>query len=336
MDLLINYLLFLLKTVTIVVSALFLFAGIVAVAGGGKDKTKTKHNLRVKNLNEKFDQMRDILSHQTLSGEALKRYKKQLKEEKKIKKKLEKKEANEGQRKIFVLDFKGDIAASAVEKLRREITAILTIADSTKDEVLLCLESPGGTVHGYGLAASQLQRLRDHNIKLTIAIDKVAASGGYMMACVANTLLAAPFAIIGSIGVVAQLPNFNRLLKKNNIDFEQVTAGNYKRTLTMFGENTKEGREKVQEDVVAAHDLFKAFIKHHRPQVDIERVSTGEYWHAAHALEKQLVDQLITSDNYLLQAKDTADIYRIEYKTKTHILERLGLGKIVELPITLA
>ena len=108
----------------------------------------------------------------------------------------------------------------------------------------------------YGLAASQMQRIRDKKLKLTVCVDKVAASGGYMMAVVADKIIAAPFAVLGSIGVLAQVPNFHRLLKKHDVDFEMLTAGKYKRTLTMFGENTDKGREKFQEDIEDTHVLF--------------------------------------------------------------------------------
>ena len=202
-----------------------------------------------------------------------------------------------------------------VEALRREITTILTTA-TKEDEVLVRLSSPGGVVHGYGLAASQLDRIKDHGIRLTIAVDMVAASGGYMMACVADKILAAPFSIIGSIGAVMQIPNFHRFLKKHNIDFEQLTAGEFKRTLSLFGENTSKGREKVQEDLEDIHHLFKEFIRHHRPQVDLEKVATGEHWFGTRALELNLVDELITSDDYLFNAKEKADIYLIRFATK--------------------
>ena len=181
------------------------------------------------------------------------------------------------QQRVFVLNFDGDWKASAVNLFREEITAILCVA-KPQDEVVVRLESSGGVVHGYGLAASELQRIKDHHIPLTIAVDKVAASGGYMMACVADKILAAPFAIIGSIGVLAQLPNFHRFLKKHDVDFEQITAGQYKRTLSLFGENTSDGRKKFQTEINEAHQLFKQFITEHRPQIDIDKLATGEYW----------------------------------------------------------
>ena len=212
-----------------------------------------------------------------------------------------------------MIDFKGDIRATEVTSLREEITAILTVA-TTGDEVLVKLESAGGTVHGYGLAASQLKRIRDKGIHLTIAVDKVAASGGYMMACVAHKIIAAPFAIIGSVGVLAQMPNFNRLLKKHDIDFEEITAGKYKRTLTLFGENTDEDREKMREELADIHLLFKEFIHENRSQVDVEKIATGEHWHGKRALELKLVDELRTSDDYLSSSVNTADIFEIDYE----------------------
>ena len=221
-----------------------------------------------------------------------------------------------------MLGFKGDIKASDVSSLREEISALLTFA-TDNDEIVVLLESAGGTVHGYGLAASQLKRVRDKKIKLTVAVDKVAASGGYMMACVADKIIAAPFAIIGSIGVLTQIPNFHRLLKKHNVDFEQITAGQYKRTLTLFGENTDQDREKVQEELEETHQLFKNFIKENRGDVDIEKIATGEHWYGSQAMELKLVDELKTSDDYLSDAVKNADIYEIQYIRKKPMSEKI-------------
>ena len=202
---------------------------------------------------------------------------------------------------FLVFLFKLVLGANQVENLREEVTAVICIA-KPKDEVLVRLESGGGVVHGYGLAASQLQRLKDKKIPLTVSVDKVAASGGYMMACVADNVLAAKFAIIGSIGVIAQIPNFNKLLKKNDIEFEQHTAGQFKRTLTMFGENNDEGREKFRDELEDVHQMFKGFVQEHRPALAIDTVATGEYWYGSKALELGLVDTIQTSDDFLLSA----------------------------------
>ncbi len=226
---------------------------------------------------------------------------------------------------VFVLDFDGDIKASEVSSLRREITAVLSLAQA-HDEVVVRLESGGGMVHTYGLASSQLQRIKDRGVPLTVCVDKVAASGGYMMACVANKLLAAPFAIIGSIGVVAQLPNFHRLLKKHNVDFEMITAGEHKRTLTMFGENTEKGREKFIEDIEDVHQLFKAFVTQHRPQLDIDAVANGDVWFGQRAIDQALVDELITSDEYIAKACDVSDVFAVKYVEKQSLPEKLGIA----------
>ena len=226
---------------------------------------------------------------------------------------------------IFVIDFDGDIKASATEGLRQVITGILSLAQKT-DRVVVRLESQGGMVHSYGLASSQLARITEKGIPLTVCIDKVAASGGYMMACVANQIVAAPFAIIGSIGVVAQLPNFHKLLQKNDIDYELLTAGEYKRTLTMFGENTEKGRSKFVEDLEDTHELFKSFITEHRGQVDIDAVATGEIWFGSRALAQKLVDDIQTSDQYLLDRCEEADVFEVEYVQKKSLQEKLGIG----------
>lgn len=227
--------------------------------------------------------------------------------------------------KIFVLDFKGDVQASAVENLREEITLILATAKAGRDRIVVRLESPGGMVHGYGLAAAQLVRLRDAGFHLTICVDKVAASGGYMMACIANEIIAAPFAIVGSIGVVAQVPNFNRLLKEHNVDFELYTAGQYKRTVTMFGENTPEGKAKFEEELQQTHVLFKHFVEKYRPQLNVDKVATGEHWYGEDALDLNLVDKLQTSDEYLLALLPQHDVYVINTRKKATLGEKLGL-----------
>ena len=250
--------------------------------------------------------------------------KKKAKQEAKAEKKASKSgDEDKPRRKLFVLDFDGDMKASSVENMRQEISALLTIAGEN-DEVLVRLESGGGTVHGYGLGASQLQRIRDRNIPLTVSVDKVAASGGYMMACVGNRIISAPFAIIGSIGVLAQIPNFHRVLEKNDVDFEQLYAGEYKRTLTLFGENTDKGRAKMQEDLEDTHRLFKEYVKARRPSLDIDKVATGEHWLGTRALELGLVDALQTSDDYLMSAREDADIIHLEYTEKQNIMEKLS------------
>lgn len=315
----VDYALFLAKTATIVIAILVIVGGIAAIIA--RSKVKEKGKLILTKLNKKYNETTEELNKIVLSKEQQKK----LKKKKKAEKKNKLKQQNHIKPNLFILNFHGDIRASAITSLREEITGILLISNP-QDEVLLRLESPGGLVNSYGLAASQLQRLRDANIKLTISIDKMAASGGYMMACVADQIVAAPFAILGSIGVVAQLPNFHRWLKKRNIDFEQLTAGEYKRTLSVFGENTDKGRKKMQEEIDDAHELFKSFISNHRPDIDLKKVATGEHWFGTQALKLKLVDKLQTSDDYLLAAKSLYEIYEVHYEYKKPLTKRLSLG----------
>lgn len=310
-----EYFLFLAKISTVVVAVLILLAGIIAIVA--KSRHDTRDTLKINKINEKFNKITEKMRKEVLSKEALKEI---CKAEKKAQKAL-KKEPKSVKKRLFVLNFQGDIRASAVSHLREEVTAILTVA-TPEDEVVVCLESAGGMVHAYGLAASQLKRIREKQIPMTAIVNKVAASGGYMMACVANRIIAAPFALIGSIGVVAQIPNFHRLLKKKDIDFEQITAGQYKRTLTIFGENTKEGREKFQAEVDETHALFKAFVIENRPLLDVE-VFTGEHWFGTDARKHNLIDDIMTSDDYLLAASEHADIFEIKYiAPKKTMMER--------------
>ena len=232
-------------------------------------------------------------------------------------------------RRVFVLDFHGDLRAMAVTTLREEVTAVLAVA-KPQDEVLVRLESPGGVVHGYGLAASQLARLREGGVKLTVAVDKIAASGGYMMACTADHIVAAPFAILGSIGVVAQIPNVHRLLQKHDIDVELHTAGEFKRTLTVLGENTEKGREKFREELEITHTLFKDFVHSQRPHLDIGKVATGEHWYGQQALTLGLCDELLTSDAWLVESAKEADLFEVKFEPMRNVSQRLSgmLGEI--------
>ena len=226
---------------------------------------------------------------------------------------------------MYVLGFDGDVKASATESLREEISAVLPQIEKG-DEVLVKVESPGGMVHSYGLASSQLQRIKNAGVPLVIAVDKVAASGGYMMACVADRIIAAPFAVLGSIGVVAQLPNFHRLLKKNDVDFELFTAGEHKRTVTMFGENTDKGREKFVEELEETHVLFKNFVSANRPALDIGKVATGEIWYGQNALEEGLIDELQTSDAFVQGRLADWDVFEVTFSQKKNWQEKLGLA----------
>lgn len=332
MEFLANYGLFLAKTLTFV-AAIFIIVSIIASASM-RGKKSEKGQIHISKLNEKFKAMRELLQAAVLDEEAHKQLekeeKKRLKEEKAQLKKAAKKNHKSDETaavkpRVFVLDFHGDIKASANDSLRETITAVLTLA-KPEDEVVVKVESGGGMVHSYGLASSQLTRITNKQIPLTICVDKVAASGGYMMACVADKIIAAPFAILGSIGVVAQLPNFHRLLKKNDIDYEMFTAGEFKRTITMFGENTAKGKEKFVEDLEDTHVLFKEFVSEHRPEVDIATVATGEVWFGKRALDVKLVDELRTSDEYLMERAQLADVYEVEYTLKKSLSEKIGVA----------
>lgn len=313
--------LFLGETLVVVAAILVVLAGVLALLAKGK--VAATGRLQLTKLNTALAERRDQLLSAMQDKTALKAVRKADKKAAKKAQKAAKQTSLEQRKRIFLLEFCGDIKASQVSQLREEITAILQVAQTT-DEVVLKLESPGGVVHGYGLAASQLSRLRDRHIPLTVCIDKVAASGGYLMACVADHIIAAPFAIIGSIGVVAQIPNVHRLLKKHDIDFEQITAGEYKRTLTVFGENTQHAREKMQQDLQEIHLAFKEYIGVNRVGVDLERVATGEHWLASDALKLKLVDRLQTSDDYLLYASHHADIYQLTTTVKRSWSQKLG------------
>lgn len=321
MEYLVEYGLFLAKVVTL---TLALLMAVIVIAGLSlRNRRPRKGELEITAVHEDVrDERRHLRDALVTRAERRAAHKKEKKEERQ----QAKKGASQADKRLFVLNFDGDMQASAVDHLREEITALLGQA-TEKDEVLLRLESGGGMVHSYGLAASQLDRIRRKGLALTVCVDKVAASGGYMMACVASRIVAAPFAMVGSIGVLAQVPNVHRLLRKHDIDFEQITAGEYKRTLTVFGENTEQGREKLREDLEEIHEHFKEFIATHRPEVEIDRVATGEVWLGKRAQELGLVDELMTSDDYLISQVDQGvPVYEICYRKHTPMSERLGVA----------
>ncbi len=311
-----EYGLFLLKVVTVVVGIVVVI--VVAASAGRKG---TQEGLEVENLNKKHESLVETL----LSAVSSKDQKKKAAKEKKKKHKAEAKEKSKRPR-SFVIDFKGDLKASAVPSLREEVSAILDVA-TADDEVIVRLENHGGVVHEHGLAASQLARIRDHDVPLIVCVDKVAASGGYLMACVATKIYAAPFAILGSIGVLAQIPNFNRMLDSHGVDFEQVTAGKYKRTVTMFGENTDADRAKLKEELEDVHSLFKDAVAKYRPDMDLEKIATGEHWYGTRALDLGLADEIRTSDELLSDLVGERDLYSVRYKIK-HPLQKRLLGSI--------
>ncbi|HHF3070289.1 TPA: protease SohB [Vibrio diabolicus] len=338
MEFLLDYGLFLAKIITVVAAIIVLL--IIAKSAGGKSGA-AKGELEITNLSEQHKQSVEQLEHHLHDDAFIKARDKAVKKEEKEKNKSREKEIKQASKDgsldskrephLFVLDFNGSIDAKEVASLREEITAILAVAREG-DEVLLRLESGGGMVHGYGLASSLLDRIKAAGLPLTISVDKVAASGGYMMACVADKIVSAPFAIVGSIGVIAQIPNFNKLLKKHDIEYEQLTAGEYKRTLTMFGENTDKARDKFKQELEETHVLFKDFIRERRPSLDLDKVATGEHWFGTQAKELGLVDDISTSDDIVVAACKDKTVLSVHYVQKKKLADKLAgvAGKVAD------
>ena len=315
MEWLAEYGLFAAKALTALVVIVIVLIMVASLKGRQR---KGEGVLQVVRLNDQLARMTERLGHAVLDKPALKALHKTRKQEAKARSK-----GSAERDKVFVLNFHGDIKASALDSLRHEVTAVLELA-TPRDEVVVKLESGGGMVHAYGLAASQLTRIREAGVPLTVCVDKVAASGGYMMACIADRILTAPFAMLGSIGVVAQLPNFHKVLRKHDIDYEMLTAGEYKRTLTLFGENTEKGREKFQEDLENIHRLFKQFVGRYRPALNIDEVATGEVWFGSEALDRALADELKTSDEYISQRVRQADVFEVHFQRPKKLQDRFS------------
>jgi len=306
-----EYGLFLLKAVTIV-GAIVVVVGTVAAASR---KASMQEGLEIEHLNRKYQTLASALKQAILK-----------KADRKAQAKADKAEAKaksaDTRPRTFVIGFKGDLKATAVASLREEVSAILEVA-GPDDQVIVRLENHGGIVHEHGLATSQLVRIRDQGVPLLVSVDKMAASGGYLMACVANRLIAAPFAILGSIGVIAQLPNFNRMLDEHGIDFEMITAGEHKRNVTIFGKNTDEDRAKLKQELEDVHGLFKDVVGKYRQELDLKKVATGEHWYGTRALELGLADELKTSDELLAGLAKDRDLYRVSYKIRQPLQKRI-------------
>lgn len=303
-----------LKALIVTVSLLVLILIPLAFTQSRKLKDKDRKTLHFENLKTRLNNYVLEAQRGLLDKKNLKLHLKDLKKRKK--------EAKKPRPNSYVLEFIGDKTASQTENLREEISLILKIA-KPEDEVILLLESRGGSVAHYGLAASQLKRLRDHNVPLTVCVDKVAASGGYLMACTANKILSAPFAFIGSIGVLFGIPNLHGLLKKNLISYEELTAGKHKRTLTPFGEVTDEKREKLQEQINLVHEQFQDFLRSCRPGLDFDKVATGEAWPGEKALSLGLIDGIQCADDYIVSQFETRNVYKAALKKEESLKDRL-------------
>jgi serine protease SohB len=317
------------ELLAIVIAVVIIMMAIVTIMASGKNKKESY--VKVEDLNEYYESVKDEIISNMLDKDEYKKHNKKQKKEEKLEKKEKKKDKKsskcskeeDDKPRLFVIRFEGDLHASEVEPLRESITAALTVANES-DEILIILESCGGVVQNYGLGASQLQRIKSKGVNLTVAVDLVAASGGYMMACVANKILAAPFSVIGSVGVLAQIPNFHKILDKYDVDIEQHTAGEYKTTLTMLGENTNKAREKFKEELEDTHELFKTFVQNNRPALNVNKIATGEYWYGTQALDLNLIDEVITSDDYIMKNLDSKNIYEISHEYPETLKEKLA------------
>lgn len=314
-------LLFVAKAAIGVVSAGIVVILIARAARSGGESARGR--LRVTRLNDRVGELEAIVRLPRLGKKERKAW-------------IKKREAEEsgfetsGQPATFVIDFKGDLQASAVEELRETVSAVIA-GHREGDEVLLRIESPGGTVHGYGLAASQLARLRAAKLRVVACVDKVAASGGYMMACESDEVVAAPFAIVGSIGVVASVPNLHRLLEKYGVDYEEMTAGEHKRTVSLFGKIEPEGREKFLEQLAEIHTLFREHVLRNRPNAKAELIATGEHWAASQAVELGLVDRIATSDDEVMRRVKEREVYEVSFRRPRSWQSRMGRAAAMQL-----
>lgn len=309
---------FLLQAAIVLLVILGAVAGLMALFSIAGLRARPQARLEARSLNDEWTERKRTLESFFLSKKELKARLKADRESEK-----ERIEGRTEKKRLWVIDFKGDMAASGVDCLRNEITSILEVAangapDPARpplDEVLLRIDSPGGTVTGYGHAAAQVERIRHAGLKVTVAIDEIAASGGYMMAVVASEIIAAPFAVIGSIGVVGQVPNIHRLLKRFDVDVLELTAGNNKRPVSLLGPLSDDGIQTFKKQLADTHRLFKDHVHRYRPGLDIEAVTQGDIWHGQDAVSVKLIDRLMTSDEFIDRARHEhgMDVFQVKW-----------------------
>jgi serine protease SohB len=229
------------------------------------------------------------------------------------------------ERPIAVVSFDGDVRATK----RKIVSALIDELIVNKDklsEAVVVVNSPGGSVAEYGLLYAEMERIRAAGISLTVCIDTYAASGGYLMSLPANRIVAAPFAFVGSVGVVAYSPNIHRLLKKHDIEPRLFTAGEFKRTVTLIGDDDEEAKQHFQHQLESLHGLFLAAVKKYRTGANFEKIGTGDHWTAEESQTQNLglVDHIATSREYLLKLNADRDL--VHLSQKKHMLEG-GLGR---------
>ena len=233
---------------------------------------------------------------------------------------------------LYYLEFEGDIQASEAAKLKQEILVCLQVAKPT-DVFLILVESSGGSVSNYGDLYSVMEMIKKRGHTLWVAIDRVAASGGYLISLPADKIFATPFALIGSIGVLSEVPNFGGLLDKYGVKMEEYTAGERKMNISMFRENGEEQKEHHRKKLGKIHELFKAQLVKYRggliekKGVDIGELMEGDFWMGENAFELGLVDELKSSVEILLDEKDHFNILKVNYHNEPKMAGIMGMLK---------
>lgn len=226
-----------------------------------------------------------------------------------------------------VLRFEGDTMATGRQDFARMVDEVLHNKERIQ-RVIVVVNSPGGGVSVYGQMFAGMERMRNAGVDVTACVDTYAASGGYLMSVPAQRIIAAPFAMVGSIGVVSEFMNFNKLLRRLGVEPMTITAGELKRTVTPLSEVTEENKAAYKAQLEAIHRQFIAVVKKYR-EVDADRVCTGNHWTAAESVELKLnlVDGLATSQEYLFEANQTEDLVTISKLQNPYEKSVLGLAR---------
>ncbi len=253
--------------------------------------------------------------------------------------------SGEGKDKILIIDISGVIStkerggmlpfqkeSSIVSRVREELKK--AARDKRIKGLIIRINSPGGTATASDIIYREINKFKEEKRMPVIAcIMELAASGGYYVAVSADTIIAHPTSITGSIGVIALKFNAEGLMDKIGIKNETITAGDKKDFLSPLRPMTKEEREIIQNILNDLHARFMNIVAKGRKELSVEQVrglADGRVFTAEQAVQDKLIDEIGYMDDAIDLAKKRAGIdeakvivYHRPYSYKNNIYSRM-------------
>lgn len=179
--------------------------------------------------------------------------------------------------------------------------------DERVKAIVLRVDSPGGTVAASEEIATYVKECEK---PVVVSVGDVGASGAYMISSQADSIWANPGSSVGSIGVIAQIPNVSGLLDMVGVEFQTFTAGEYKDAGSAYRDLTKEEEALIQGEVEEAYDQFIDIVAEGRglERAKVEELAIGWTWSGVRAKELGLVDEVGTYRDALEDAAERGGI----------------------------